>query len=136
MLYHLWLKKPSNFNFNVGEYIDIYLPNIAEQESYLTVTTPSTTNSQSRYLDIHLYYTSIRNNEQTMLENLSYHLVVNMYEDMYTQLRTPTHVRRPPWKLLSAKFKVKYRSTNVFFFGNRLMTDEIKKHCNKHTFRF
>ncbi|CAF1496697.1 unnamed protein product [Adineta steineri] len=52
----------------------------AEQESYLASTTPSTTNSQSRYLDIHLYCTSIRSNEQTMLENFPYHFIVNMYE--------------------------------------------------------
>ncbi|CAF0809873.1 unnamed protein product [Adineta steineri] len=42
------------------------------------IGTPSTSNSQSRYLDIHLYCTSIRSNEQFKLENL--------------QLRTPTHV--------------------------------------------
>ncbi|CAF0844651.1 unnamed protein product [Adineta steineri] len=113
----------------------------AEQESYLAATTPSTTNSQSRYLDIHLYCTSIRSHEQAMLGNLPYHLVANMYEviqheDMHTQLRTPTHVGRPPWKLLFAKFKAEHRSTNVFFTGNRIMADEIKKHCDEHTFRF
>ncbi|CAF1424355.1 unnamed protein product [Adineta steineri] len=113
-----------------------------EQESYLAATTPSsTTNSQSRYLDIHLYCTSIHSNEQTMLRNLPYHLVANMYEvirheDVHTQLRTPTHVGRPPWKLLFAKFKAEHRSTNVFFIGYRIMADEIKKHCNEHSFRF
>ncbi|CAF1364575.1 unnamed protein product [Adineta steineri] len=100
---------------NVSRFRNILDEFEAEQESYLAGTTPSTTNSQSRYLDIHLYCTSIRSDEQTILRNLSYHLVANMYEDMYTQLRTPTHVGRPPWKLLFAKFKVKYRSTNVFF---------------------
>ncbi|CAF1301842.1 unnamed protein product [Adineta steineri] len=117
----------------------------AEQESYLASTTPQErTNSQeqrSRYLDIHLYCTSIRSNEQTMLGNLPYNLVANMYEvirheDVHTQLRTPTHVGRPPWKLLFAKFKAEHRSTNVFFTGNRIMADEIKKHCDEHSFRF
>ncbi|CAF0862575.1 unnamed protein product [Adineta steineri] len=117
----------------------------SEQESYLAATTPQeTTNSQeqrSRYLDIHLYCTSIRSHEQAMLGNLPYNLVANMYEviqheDMHTQLRTPTHVGRPPWKLLFAKFKAEHRSTNVFFTGNRIMADEIKKHCDEHTFRF
>ncbi|CAF1374296.1 unnamed protein product [Adineta steineri] len=113
-----------------------------EQESYLAATTPSsTTNSQSRYLDIHLYCTSTRSHEQAMLGNLPYNLVANMYEvirheDVHTQLRTPIHIGRPPWKLLFAKFKAEHRSTNVFFIGYRIMADEIKKHCNEHSFRF
>jgi hypothetical protein len=116
----------------------------AEQESYLNATTPSLINPQeqrSRYLDIHLYCTSIRSNEQAMLGNLPYDLVANMYEvmqqqDMHTQLRTPTHVGRPPWKLLFAKFKSEHRSTNIFYTGNKTMGDEIKKHCDEQRFKF
>ena len=116
----------------------------AEQESYLNATTPSKTNPQeqrSRYLDIHLYCTSIRSNEQAMLGNLPYDLVSNMYEvmqhqDMLTQLRTPTHVGRPPWKLLFAKFKAEHPSTNVFFTGNRIMANEVKKYCDEYAFPF
>jgi predicted ferric reductase len=112
----------------------------AEQESYLNSTT-NTQEPRSRYLDIHLYCTSIQSNEQAMLENLPYDLVANMYEvmkhqDIHTQLRTPTHVGRPPWKLLFAKFKVEHRSTNVFFTGNKIMGEEIKKHCDEHMFTF
>ncbi len=112
----------------------------AEQESYLNaITNPQ--EQRSRYLDIHLYCTSIRSNEQAMLANLPYDLVANMYEviqhqDMHTQLRTPTHVGRPPWKLLFAKFKAEHRSTNVFFTGNKIMGDEIKKHCDEQNFKF
>ncbi|CAF3673864.1 unnamed protein product [Adineta steineri] len=74
---------------NVSRFRNILDEFEAEQESYLAGTTPSTTNSQSRYLDIHLYCTSIRSDEQTILRNLSYHLVANMYEviqheDMHT----------------------------------------------------
>jgi len=116
----------------------------AEQQSYLNATTPSLINpkeQRSRYLDIHLYCTSIRSNEQAMLGNLPYDLVANMYEvmqqqDMHTQLRTPTHVGRPPWKLLFAKFKAEHRSTNIFYTGNKTMGDEIKKHCDEHRFKF
>jgi predicted ferric reductase len=113
----------------------------AEQDAYLNATTTNPQEQRSRYLDIHLYCTSIRSNEQAMLANLPYNLIANMYEvmqhqDMHTQLRTPTHVGRPPWKLLFAKFKAEHRSTNVFFTGNKIMGDEIKKHCNEHTFTF
>jgi NADPH oxidase len=111
----------------------------AEQESYLN----STENSQeirSRYLDIHLYCTSIRRNKE-MLGHLPYDLVANMHEiiqheDMLTQLRTPTHVGRPPWKLLFAKFKAEHRSTHVFFTGNKIMGEEIKEYCDEHGFAF
>ncbi|CAF4218521.1 unnamed protein product, partial [Adineta steineri] len=116
----------------------------AEQESYLAATTSSTTNSQeqqSRYLDIHLYCKSIHSNEQPMLENLPYNFVdikyeVIQHEGMHTQLRTPTHVERPPWKLLFTKFKAEHSSTHVFFTGNIIMVDEIKEYCDEHNFRF
>ena len=113
----------------------------AEQESYLKATAVDSREQQSRYLDMHLYYTSIRCNDQAKLANLPYDLISNMYEamqhqDMHTNLRTPTHVGRPPWKLLFAKFKAEQRSTNVFFTGNKVMGDEIKKHCDEHGFKF
>jgi hypothetical protein len=113
----------------------------AEQESYLNAAVTNSQEQRTRYLDIHLYCTSIRSNDQAMLGNLPYDLVANMYEvmqheDMHTNLRTPTHVGRPPWKLIFSKFKAEHRSTNVFFTGNKIMGDEIKKHCDGYAFTF
>ncbi|CAF1039072.1 unnamed protein product [Adineta steineri] len=109
-----------------------------EQEAYLTATSQE---QQARYLDIHIYCTLIRSNEQAMLGNLPYDLVANMYEvmqhqDIHTNLKTRTHVGRPPWKLLFAKFKAEHRTTNVFFTGNRIMANEIKQRCDEHGFPF
>ena len=109
-----------------------------EQDAYLTTVDSQ---ARSRYLDIHLYCTSIRSNEQAMLGNLPYDLVANMYElmqhqDMHTQLRTPTHFGRPPWKLLFAKFKAEHRTSHVFFTGNQIMGKEIRKQCDEYHFTF
>ncbi|UJR08177.1 hypothetical protein I4U23_012450 [Adineta vaga] len=111
-----------------------------EQESYLA-TMMNSHEQQTRNPDIHLYCTSIRNNEKAMLANLPCNLVGNMYEviqheDMDTQLKTRTHVGRPLRKLLFANFKVDYRTTNVFFTGNRIIASEIQKHCNTYGFSF
>jgi len=116
----------------------------AEQECYLNAIPSSTTNPQEqqpRYLDIHLYCTSLRSNEQALLGNLPYDLVANMYaamqqKDMHTHLRTRTHVGRPPWKLLFAKFKTEHQSTNVFFTGNITAGNEIKRYCDELGFSF
>ena len=133
----IWVNRDTG---NFSWFLNILDEFEAEQESYLNAVT-SSPEQRTRYLDIHLYCTSIRSNEQAMLGNLPYNLVANMYEvmehqDMHTQLRTPTHVGRPPWKLLFAKFKSEHRSTNVFFTGNKIMGDEIKKQCDEQSFKF
>jgi predicted ferric reductase len=115
-----------------------------EQETYLKAIASTTNDPQekpSRYLDIHLYCTSLRSNDQAMLENLPHDLVANMYaaiqqQDMHSKLKTPTHVGRPPWKLLFSKFKAEYKSTSVFFTGNSIMADEIKRYCDQLDFSF
>lgn len=96
---------------------------------------------KTKYIDIHLYCTSIRSNEQTMLENVPLELVANMYkmiknEDMHTKLRIPMQFGRPPWKILFSKFKANYKKSHVFFTGNYTMGEEIGKHCNQFGFRF
>ncbi len=111
-----------------------------EQETYLNATTNSQ-EQRSRYLDIHLYCTSIGSNEQAVLGNLLYDFVANMYEyreekDMHTQLRTRTHVGRPSWRPLFNKFKGEHQSTNVFFTGSATMRDEIKGYCDEFGFPF
>ena len=115
-----------------------------EQELYLNAIRSHSNNAeeqQARYLDIHLYCTSLRSNEEAMLNNLPYDLVTNMYaatrqHDIHTELRTRTQVGRPLWKLLFAKFKAEHRSTNVFYTGNAMMGSEIKRYCDELRFRF
>lgn len=111
----------------------------AEQEAYLN-TTP-TENGEKRYLDIHLYCTSMRSKDQTMLSILPYDLVSNMYKhiqnaDMHTELKTPLRFGRPPWKILFAKFKATYKTTHVFLTGHKSMGDELSKYCNQYSFQF
>ena len=115
-----------------------------EQELYLNAIRSHSNNAeeqQARYLDIHLYCTSLRSNEQAMLNNLPYDLIANMYaamqqHDVHTQLRARTRVGRPLWNLLFAKFKAEHRSTNVFFTGDATMGDNIKDYCDEYGFSF
>lgn len=115
-----------------------------EQDSYLNAIPANTTDPQeqrARYLDIHLYCTSLRSNEQAMLGNLPYDLVSNMYaatrqQDIHTRLRTRTRIGRPPWKLLLSKFKSEHQSTDVFVTGNLMMGNEIKRYCDELGFPF
>jgi hypothetical protein len=115
-----------------------------EQESYLNAIASNTSDQQvqrSRYLDIHLYCTSLHRNDEVMLGQFPYQLVSNMYaqmqqQDMHTQLRTQTHIGRPPMKLLLAKFKAEHQSTNVFFTGNMMLGAEIKRYCDELGFPF
>jgi NADPH oxidase len=115
-----------------------------EQELYLNAIRSHSNNSEEQQainLDIHLYCTSLRSNEEAMLNNLPYDLVANMYaairqHDIHTELRTRTQVGRPLWKLLFAKFKAEHRSTNVFFTGKADMGSEIKRYCDEIGFSF
>ena len=116
-----------------------------EQESYLAArTVPQGQTSEQermRYLDIHLYCTSVKSNDQAMLDNAAYDLIANMYnvlqnKDMLTSLRTPTRFGRPPWKLLFAKFKAEHRTTGIFFTGNQAMGEELQRYCDQYKFNF
>jgi ferredoxin-NADP reductase len=115
-----------------------------EQESYLNAIASSTSDQQMRrprYLDIHLYCTILPRNDDVMLGNFPHELFSHMYavtqqQDMHTQLRTPTHVGRPPMKLLLAKFKAEHQSTDVFFTGNATYGAEIKRYCDQLGFPF
>jgi predicted ferric reductase len=115
-----------------------------EQKIYLNTMISHSDNAQehsSRYLDIHLYCTSLRRNDEVMLGNFPYDLVTNMYaamreNDVHTQLKARTQVGRPLWRLLFAKFKAEHKSTNVFFTGNAAMSDEIKRYCDGYGFSF
>jgi ferredoxin-NADP reductase len=115
-----------------------------EQETYLRAIGSNISDQQvrqSRYLDIHLYCTSLPRNDDVMLAHSPYQLVSKMYavtqqQDMHTQLKTPTHIGRPPMKLLLAKFKAEHQSTDVFFTGNAMLGAEIKRYCDQLGFPF
>ncbi|CAF3557982.1 unnamed protein product [Adineta steineri] len=114
------------------------------QENYLNIMAATRNNSTeptSRYLDMHLYCTSLRPNKKATLEALPYDLVANIYAgmqqyDIHTGLKTPTHVGRPPWKVLFSKFKAEHKSTSVFLTGNTLLASQVKRCCDELGFAF
>lgn len=125
---------------NFGWFIKLLEDFEAEQERYLREG-----HQRSRYLNIHLYFTSLPSHEEGMMKIAPYDIVANVYasvyhEDMHTALKTvKTKVGRPPWRLLFSKFKADQQpgqTTTVFFTGRATMGIEIKRHCDEHRFRF
>ncbi|CAF4579545.1 unnamed protein product [Rotaria sp. Silwood1] len=95
-----------------------------EQIAYLQALTSENT-VQQRYIDFHLYFTSLKRNDQGMIGNAPYDLVSNIYakisnRDILTKLKTKTILGRPQWPSLFAKFKAEHEKTNVFFTGNHI----------------
>ncbi len=118
-----------------------------QQELYenLSRTEKNSINQQSdRFLDIHLYFTNIQQEDSIGLFPLN--LVARVYEqayqkDVFTHLKTKTHVGRPEWsslfdKILTKDNQHKKRDTDVFFCGPKTMCDTIKTQCNKHKIFF
>ncbi|CAF1105211.1 unnamed protein product [Rotaria sordida] len=111
-----------------------------EQLTYLQTSTSENT-VQQRYIDFHLYFTSLKRNDQGMIGNAPYDLVSNIYakisnRDILTKLKTKTIVGRPQWPLLFAKLKAEYEKTNVFFTGSHSMGDEIRRLCDQYKFMY
>ncbi|CAF0797185.1 unnamed protein product [Adineta steineri] len=107
----------------------------------MTATRNNPTEPTSRYLDMHLYRTSLWPNKKAKLEALPYDLVTNIYAgmqqyDIHTGLETSTNVGRPPWKVLFSKFKAEHKSTSVFLEGNTLMASQVKRCCDDLEFVF
>ncbi|CAF1318260.1 unnamed protein product, partial [Didymodactylos carnosus] len=123
---------------NFGWFIKLLSDFEVEQETYLNANP-----EHERYLDIHLYFTSLASNETNRMGNVAYDLVANVYsqishKDMYTNLKTKTRIGRPNWKLLFSKLKVeqKNRTTSVFFCGNKTMGQTINQQCQEQNFLF
>ncbi|CAF4611558.1 unnamed protein product [Rotaria sp. Silwood1] len=111
-----------------------------EQIAYLQALTSENT-VQQRYIDFHLYFTSLKRNDQGMIGNAPYDLVSNIYakisnRDILTKLKTKTILGRPQWPSLFAKFKAEHEKTNVFFTGNHSMGNEIRHLCDQYKFMY
>ncbi|CAF3690847.1 unnamed protein product [Rotaria sp. Silwood1] len=111
-----------------------------EQIAYLQALTSENT-VQQRYIDFHLYFTSLKRNDQGMIGNAPYDLVSNIYakisnRDILTKLKTKTILGRPHWPSLFAKFKAEHEKTNVFFTGNHSMGNEIRHLCDQYKFMY
>ena len=111
-----------------------------EQEQYL-----ASNPGEQRFLDIHLYFTEIKHDEN--IGNAPLTLVTNVWaqvagEDIFTSLKSKTHIGRPDWDhLFGHLLPVEENAStandvNVFFCGPTTMGDTIRKHCSSRRFRF
>lgn len=118
-----------------------------EQESW---ERPSTTSLESanegshHFLDIHLYFTDIK--QDSNIGSVPLDLVTRIYEqvhneDIFTRLKTKTHIGRPKWDelfgaILAKDISRKRKDVTVFFCGPRSMTETVKIACAKHRIKF
>lgn len=110
-----------------------------EQEDYLAANS-----NEKRFLDIHLYFTEIKNGEN--IGNVPLDLVTKIWTqiagyDIFTSLKSKTHIGRPKWneifdKLIENEASPTERDVNVFFCGPRTMGRSVQQLCLEYRFRF
>jgi hypothetical protein len=110
-----------------------------EQETYLELNV-----NERRFLDIHLHFTGIKCNED--VGNSSSDLITNVWtqitgHDVFTALKSKTHIGRPNWNELFQSFKSGENAStandiSVFFCGPPSMGTVIHKHCIDYQFRY
>ncbi|CAF1211376.1 unnamed protein product [Adineta ricciae] len=110
-----------------------------EQEYYL-----ASNSNEQRFLDIHLYFTEIKHEEN--IGNVPLDVITKVWaqiagQDIFTSLKSKTHVGRPKWEeifdeLISDDNASTADDVNVFFCGPATMAQAIRSHCVKYRFRF
>ncbi|UJR09322.1 hypothetical protein I4U23_013565 [Adineta vaga] len=109
-----------------------------EQECYL-----ASNSNENRFLDIHLYFTEIKHDEN--IGNVPLDLVTKIWavagQDIFTSLKSKTHLGRPKWEdlfsnLISNENASMANDVNVFFCGPSTMAQTIRNHCATFRFRF
>ena len=100
---------------------------------------------EQRFLDIHLYFTEIKHDEN--IGNAPLTLVTNVWaqmagEDIFTSLKSKTHIGRPGWDQLFGHLlpgeenASTANDVNVFFCGPTTMGETIREHCSSRRFHF
>lgn len=110
-----------------------------EQEYYLASNA-----NENRFLDIHLYFTEIKHDEN--IGNVPLDLISKVWaqvagQDIFTSLKSKTHLGRPKWdevfgQLISGDNASTANDVNVFFCGPPTMAKTIRSHCATYRFRF
>ena len=100
--------------------------------------------NNGRFLDIHLYFTDIK--QDTNIGSAPLDLVARVYEqacheDIFTRLKAKTHVGRPIWNelfqtILAGNSKDKKNDADVFFCGPKSMGEVVKAECMKLKLKF
>lgn len=110
-----------------------------EQEKYL-----SSNPNEKRFLDIHLYFTAIKNEHN--IGNAPLDLISRVWEqvagqDIFTTLKSRTRVGRPDWsevfgQLVTGEGASKPNDISVFFCGPPAMARNVENECASYRIRF
>ncbi|CAF4042661.1 unnamed protein product [Adineta steineri] len=110
-----------------------------EQETYLSLNV-----DERRFLDIHLHFTGIKYDENS--GDSPSDLITKFWSqitghDVFTALKSKTHIGRPNWNELFQSFKSGENASmandvGVFFCGPPSMGIDILKYCMNYQFRY
>jgi NAD(P)H-flavin reductase len=110
-----------------------------EQETYLKLNI-----DERRFLDIHLYFTGIKCDEN--VGDIPSDLITNVWtqvagHDVFAALKSKTHIGQPKWNELFQSFKSGENTStandvSVFFCGPPSMGIDIRKYCTDYRFRY
>ncbi|CAF1340375.1 unnamed protein product [Didymodactylos carnosus] len=110
-----------------------------EQEAYLASNL-----EEHRFLDIHLFFTEIKHDENIGHAPLDF--VTKVWaqvagQDIFTRLKARTTIGRPKWdelftSLISGANSSTANDVSVFFCGPTSLATIIRKHCAQFRFRF
>lgn len=113
-------------------------------ERLTSKTKENTNDNKSRFLDIHLYFTDIK--QDANIGSVPLDLVTRLYAqvcqaDVFTQLKAKTHTGRPNWNTLFEEILVgandgKKKDVGVFFCGPKTMADTVENECIKQKIKF
>ena len=110
-----------------------------EQDDYLASNA-----DEKRFLDIHLYFTEIKHDQN--IGNVPLDLISKVWaqvagQDIFTSLKSMTHIGRPKWdelfgRLVSDDNASTANDVDVFFCGPRAMSQTIRNYCATYRFRY
>ncbi|CAF4235310.1 unnamed protein product [Rotaria sp. Silwood2] len=110
-----------------------------EQDEYL-----ASNRDERHFLDIHLYFTGIK--QEDNIGQVFLHHVINVWaeevgDDIFTGLKSRTHFGRPDWnelfkRLISDNEVSAAKNMNVFFCGPSTMGKTIEQHCIRFGMHF
>ncbi|CAF3973602.1 unnamed protein product [Rotaria sp. Silwood2] len=132
----IWVNRDQN---NFEWFLNLLRQFEQEQEYYL-----ASNSDEKRFLDIHLYFTEIKHDDNIGYVPLD--LVTKVWaeiagQDIFTDLKSKTHIGRPKWdelfnSLISGENSSTANDVNVFFCGPSTMGKVVREHCETYRFRY
>jgi hypothetical protein len=113
-----------------------------EEEFWNNIKDNTANHHHGRFLDIHLYFTDIK--QDANIGSVPLDLITRVYEqacheDVFTRLKAKTYMGRPNWTELFKRILLKSdtkKDVDVYYCGPKSMGDAVKFECMKNRVKF